>query len=204
MSLYYTANTNVEGQEEVLKECFAGAREFLEEESKKLQEGVFNKTAESIEKWLEERLDNGVSKTFDHVTNALLAHRTSQWVDPSVREEVNNLLLGIGYSPKSFRKKLFEENKEEILKDFQANAIYISLQDAFSRYSFKDYSIESMKRAYPQTEILQGFARYMLDQKDFSKYLDSYFDNEIINKKKQLDELSKRIEEAKQILGNEE
>ena len=201
MSLYYTARTEVVNSDKIMQEGLLEIKSFMEKEALRMHEVIFTKSCDTIEEWLFERIDNVMRSSFDYVTNYLLGVTTS-YVPEERKKEIDEYLTGIGYTANSFRKMLFEENREEILKAFQGDSIYLTLVEAFDRHSFSGYRKEHLKTAYPQTLILKGFAKYMMIQKDFKEYLSEEIDDNICKARDELMLLYGKIDEARSIISS--
>lgn len=53
---------------------------------------------------------------------------------------------------------------------------------------------------YPQSEIIRGIVKYVVDEVDIKEYMGEVIDNEIANKINYLNDLKRKIKEAESIL----
>jgi hypothetical protein len=188
-------------KDEILKDIFKKTEKYLSDKAETFKKDVFSEVADDIETWIEERLDNVLQRNFTYLEQILFDGNS--YVPNERKEAINNYLIGIGYTAEKFRKKLFDEHKDEILKALEGDIIYEKLKCIFDNYSFGNYSIQSLNTSYPQTSIIKGFARYMINQMPFNEFMESEINKTIKDAKVELNELRLKIKQAEEILDNE-
>ena len=172
---------------------------FIEKMKTDFVNDVWYKITNDIETWMEERYYNVKRKYFDLLIDMLVGRRR-YGNDETI---VNEWLAGIGYNSQELRKKIYEENKDMINKAILTDALYEVLKNKSTYNSyFKDWYFKDIHTGYPQTDVVKGFISHLLDKGGLPEYLESVIDARIVNKKKELDELSERLAEIQKQVKN--
>jgi len=175
----------------------------VDEAFQKISKNMLNAIYADLEEYAYEHIENA-KNAYCETLEAYLFGTSYVYLNPKVKDEIDDMLTGIGFTAKGFRKKLYEENKEEILKAFENEHIYSGLEKAFIKYGFQNYELARMKKTYPQTEIIKGFGRFLTSQPDIQDYFVGEITEKIKKAKEELDQLNNRIDEDKRILHEDD
>jgi CHAD domain-containing protein len=189
-----------DNKNEVLKNIFKKSEKYLSEQAEKFKKDVFSEITEDIENWLDERLDNVTHRNFEYLEQLLFGGLT--YVPEDKKKAIEHYLTGIGFTAEKFREKLFKEHREEILKSIEYNVIYDSLEAAFNHYSLSNYAFSDIRKNYPQSDIIRGFARYMINQMPFNEFMESEIHESIKKARQELQNLRIEAKKLKEILDN--
>jgi hypothetical protein len=179
--------TNIE---ELEKEMFKVTDDYLNKAAEKFKKEMFHEVSTDLENWMSERIDNTKRYFFDAVVNYLIGRRCTG-IDNKDKETINDFLKEIGFSAESLRLKIYEENKETILKEITNDSIYECLEN-FNR-SFKHWDLKDITTNYPQTDIIKKFIRYIVKIDGLENYIFEELNNEIKEKKEELKKLNIEI-----------
>ena len=168
--------------------------EFLKKASESFEKDVFSKLCDDIETWIFERFENVRRQYFDGI-RAFLCGETSTYIEDS--KTLSIWLHEIGYTPKSFRKKIFEENKQDILEAITDDAIHERLKHSFVRY-FGGWEFSDITTGYPQSDIINSFMEYLMTKKGFDVCFDKKLSKKIKSKQEELARLNEEIIKIKE------
>ena len=195
----YTLNMDFKVNEEDISSLTSKTKELvgkqISEMSEKLKESVFD----DIENWMEERSENTFDLMFDYITSYLLG-KDNRCIPSDRKEKMDNLLNGIGYDAETFRERIYKENKEDIITSIKYEKLYEEIKNMADRYGFKIFKYKDIKMNYPQSEIIRGFAKYIINEVDVKEYLMEGIDKEIKDKLEYLKNLKSKINEANELL----
>lgn len=165
---------------ELNEKLFSSAKSFLEEETEKLQKSVFDKVSEDMESFMYEKFENVQERYFREVKSFLLGEDV--FIKQGVKERLTKWLSDLGYSSESFRLKVYEENKEDIVKQINYDALYDSVKNMFNDSYYKHWNFSDIQTNYPQSRIINGFMDALIEQNGFSEALSEKIDKK--NKEK--------------------
>jgi hypothetical protein len=196
MLSYYEISKELEeaGLEELEKNIYIKTSQYLAKISEEFREKVFSAVCDDIEKWTSERIDNVKRYFFDEVVNHLLGIN-HVYIDSDDKKKIDEYLSGIGYTAQSFRKKLFDENREVILEAITRDAMYERLKP-YERY-YRYWEFSDITEGYPQSSIARGFFDELISKKGFDDYMKERLSNDIIKLKEERDELSVSLKKIK-------
>lgn len=160
---------------ELNDKLFNSARSFLEEETEKLQERVFDKVSQDMEAFMYEKFENVQERYFKEVTAFLLAKNNS-YINPEKKDRLTKWLTGLGYSSEEFRYQIYENNKEDIIKQINYDALYDSVKNMFNDSYFKHWNFTDLQTNYPQSRIINGFMDSLIETNGFSEVLSEKID----------------------------
>lgn len=196
MLRYYFENEQENELMEQSKEfIFEQTDKKIEEAQKKLGQELFEKLSDDIETWMYERYDNVRRRYFDGIV-AFLLDQNYTYIKNS--ETLEQWLSGIGYTQQSFRKKIYQDNKETINKAITYDAIYEALENLFSCNYFKNWNFGDITKGYPQSNLVRNFLHNLLEKDGFNEVIESMLDDKIKQRKRELDNLKKHLTEIKQ------
>ena len=191
----YTLDMDFKVNEEELSSLTSKTKELvgkqISEITKELKESVFN----DIENWMQERSENTFNKMFNYITDYLLGNE-NRYVPKDRKEKMDNLLKGIGFDAESFRKRIYKDNKEDIIQAIKYEKLYEEIKNMADVYAFKIFKYKDIKMNYPQSEIIREFVKYIIDEVDIKEYLVERIDKEILDKLEYLRELKGEISET--------
>jgi hypothetical protein len=186
---------------EEIQIVFDKTREYINKESETFKKEVFDKVTDDIEEWMFERYENVQRQYFSDITTVLLGQKYQSVKD---KEKIEEWLLGIGYSAQSFRKALYEENKEEILSALVNDSLYERLDNLFKSSYFRYWELSDITKNYPQTAIINHFTNYLLSKKGFADFMNMKLDDCIKSKREELQELERQISKINNELSNDD
>jgi hypothetical protein len=170
----------------------------IKELQEKFNKEVFDKLCEDIEDWLFERFDNVRWQYFNGIVAYLLDQNC---VYITNKETLEQWLSKIGYTQQSFRKKIYEDNKETVNKAIVYDAVYEALKNLFNHSYFKSWTFKDITINYPQTIIIKEFMRQLILTEGFNDEIKNMLDVEIKNKMNELSNLKLRIGDIQDKLG---
>jgi len=169
--------------------------EKIRQLQKELNKEVFNTVCADIETWLYERFDNVRYNYFDNIVSFLLGVSKPEWND---NLKLNEWLTRVGYNQTSFRKKIYQDNKEIINEALANDAIYERMEAMFESGYFRSWDFSDISKGYPQSDLVRNFLHNLLEKDGFDKIFEDMLDFKINQKKNELDILKKRLTEIKQ------
>ena len=161
---------------------------ILDKRFEELKESLYD----SVEGWIEERYENVRYKYFKSITRFLLGE-----TEIARNKNVKDWLKELGYDAKSFRKKIYEENKEEILETLKHDALFELIENLFSNSYFKFWEFDDLNQPAPQSKIVKGFLRELIKTKGFNETLKNMLDEEIREKLDELKSIEMELSELK-------
>lgn len=190
LSRYEFDKDENDDNEKINKLVFDKTKSYINELKTDMFKDLFRALSEDIENYMYERFDNVKHKYFDQVTNFLLGKYFCDNDDPQCKE----WLTSIGYDASSFRKKIYEENKEDILNSLQSDATYEKLENKFNSY-FNSWTFQDISKAYPQTIIIQKFMNYLVEKEPegFKVYIQKLNDRTIQQQLEKIEYYKKEI-----------
>ena len=162
----------------------------IKELQEKFNKEVFDKLCEDIEDWLFERFENVRWQYFNGIVAYLL---DQDCVYISDKETLEQWLSDIGYTQQSFRKKIYEDNKETINKAITYDAVYEALKDLFNHSYFRTWTFKDITINYPQSTIIREFLRQLIQQEGFDDQVKNMLDDDIKQKMNKLNKLKTEI-----------
>jgi flagellar capping protein FliD len=192
MISYYELTKDIEekGLEELEKEIFIKTSEYFSNAVDKFKKEIFDTVSDDIEKWIYERIDNTKRYFFDTIVNHLMGV-SAVHVAIEDRTKIDEMLSGLGYTVQSFRKKLYEENKDVILKAIAEDGFYERLKP-YER-TFQSWDFSDITKGYPQSSIARCFLNELIEKDGFDDYMKSILSTDIQAMKNQRDELKKEL-----------
>jgi len=192
MISYYELTKEIEekGLEELEKEIFIKTSEYFSNAVDKFRKEIFDTISTDIEKWIYERIDNTKRYFFDAIVNHLMGV-SAVHVTIEDRTKINEMLSGLGYTAESFRRKIYEENKEVILEAITRDAMYERLKPYERHYRSWDFA--DITKGYPQSSIAKCFLNELIEKDGFDDYMKSVLSKDILRLKEQRDELKKEL-----------
>jgi flagellar capping protein FliD len=192
MISYYELTKDIEekGLEELEKEIFIKTSEYFSNAVDKFKKEIFDTVSDDIEKWIYERIDNTKRYFFDAIVNHLMGV-SAVHVAIEDRTKIDEMLSGLGYTVQSFRKKLYEENKDVILKAIAEDGFYERLKP-YER-TFQSWDFSDITKGYPQSSIARCFLNELIKKDGFDDYMKSILSTDIQAMKNQRDELKKEL-----------
>lgn len=178
MISYYELTKDIEekGLEELEKEIFIKTSEYFSNAVDKFKKEIFDTVSDDIEKWIYERIDNTI-----RAVHVAIEDRT----------KIDEMLSGLGYTVQSFSKKLYEENKDVILKAIAEDGFYERLKP-YER-TFQSWDFSDITKGYPQSSIARCFLNELIEKDGFDDYMKSILSTDIQAMKNQRDELKKKL-----------
>lgn len=171
----------------------------IKEAQKKLGQDLFETLSSDIEEWMYERYDNVRRRYFDGVVAFLLNQKNTH---VNKIESLEKWLQGIGYDQQSFRKKIYQDNKETINKAITYDAIYEALETLFTHSYFRSWDFKDIYKGYPQTILIKEFLRQLILKDGFNDEVKNMLDNEIKQKLNELKDLKKEIGDIQRKIEN--
>lgn len=180
--------------EESTQIVFNDTNKKIEEIKKMISEEITDKMFDDIEDYLYERFDNIREKYFDEVKRFFL--------DESNNEKLQKWLTGLNYTQETFRKKIYNDNKEVINQAIADDSVYEILKNMFENSYFKYWEFKDINTRYPQTCVIDGFLDQLIKLDGFNEELKKRLDKQIQNKIDELQELKQRVNSIQQELEN--
>ena len=113
-----------------------------------------------------------------------------------------DFIQSIGYDAKKLRKKIYEDNKDEIHRSITCDYLYDTLEYFFYQSGYwKSINLE-LNRPHTQSKIMEGFMNRLATDDRFNDVLLGLVDDNIKKKKKELYELKKDIEKMSNELAD--
>jgi len=193
--LKYEFNFDEDNMEETNEFILEKTTEKIRQLQKELNKEVFNTVCADIETWLYERFDNVRYNYFDNIVSFLLGVSKPEWND---NLKLNEWLTRVGYNQTSFRKKIYQDNKEIINEALANDAIYERMEAMFESGYFRSWDFSDISKGYPQSDLVRNFLHNLLEKDGFDKIFEDMLDFKINQKKNELDILKKRLTEIKQ------
>ena len=192
MISYYdlTKEIKEKGLEELEKEIFVKTSEYFANAVNKFRIDIFDTISSDIEKWIYERIDNTKRYFFDSIVNHLLGV-SAVHVAIQDRKKIDEMLSGLGYTAESFRKKIYEENKEVILEAITRDSFWERIEP-YERH-FTCWNFSDITKGYPQSSIAKAFLNELIKKDGFEEYFKTLLNNDILNLKIQRDLLKKEL-----------
>lgn len=192
----YKHNFDLEiNTEELNEKLFNETSKYIQGEADKFKDNVFGKIANDIESFMYERFDNVQEKYFDEVTSFLLDKKYSH-VDESKKAKLTEWLKGLGHTPQEFRKKIYEENKTDILEQIQYDSVYELLQNMYESSYFRSWEFKDISTNYPQSQVVKEFLRILVQQNGFHEYVHELLNSENKKQYERLRELRNKVREV--------
>jgi hypothetical protein len=192
----YTHDFKLEFNDEELNEkLFKEASEFIKQEADKFEKSVFGKIAEDMEHFMYERLENVQQVYFREVTAFLLDEKYSS-INSDKKLKLTEWLKGLGFTQEEFRKKIYEENKQDIIEQIQYDSIYELLKNMYERSYFKSWDFKDISTAYPQSQVVKEFLRVLVKQNGSQEYIHELLDSENKKQYERLQELRNKVIEV--------
>lgn len=191
MLRYYFEDEQENEQMEESKEfIFQQTDKKIEEAQRKLGQDLFETLSNDIEEWMYERYENVRGRYFDGVVAFLL---DKDCVSYKGKETLQEWLSGVGYDQQSFRKKVYQDNKEVIHEALANDAIYERMKSMFESGYFRSWDFNYISKGYPQSDLVRNFLNNLLEKDGFDKVVEDMIDNRIKQKKNELDRLKKEL-----------
>ena len=181
-----------DNMEEVGDLVFEKTKDKLEEFENKFKEEVFSTLCNDVEKWLFERFENVRYQYFEGVVSFLTGGDTYCVKN---KEKLIEWLQGLGYTEQTFRKKIYEENKEIINEQIGHDASYELLENLYNNRYFKSWDFGDIHKGYPQSSIVRGFFEYLIEVEGFNEEINNLLDKEIKDKISDLNYYKEKIKE---------
>ena len=181
--------------DELNNELFKETSEYLKEQTEDMQKKLFDKVSSDIEEFMYERFDNVQQQYFENVVTFLL---NREYRGAKDKEKLTKWLSSLGHDQQSFRKKIFEDNKEEITKQISYDASYELVENMFKDSYFKSWDFGDISTAYPQTQVVKGFLNALVKKDGFEDYLKEKVSHEMSNKLEDFNKLSKIVEDLEE------
>jgi len=164
---------------------------FTEKQVEELGEAVIGSVKDKIKEQIEEAVySNMRDYLYDHYTNVksrvqteLIDEITEQYVkDPS------------NYKYDKLRRKIWDENKDEIVKSLTDEAIKDSVENVIMEYTHRDYHFSWRWKDEIVKLILKNWDKFKDDER-----IQSAFGRELDNRQSYIENLKRQLEEIKSI-----
>ena len=100
----------------------------------------------------------------------------------------------LGWKPEDIRKKIYEDNKEELRRAITYDYLYDQLGHFFLYSPYWKGIDLNLDGQYTQQKIMKGFLERLASDSKFDSLLEELVDKRILSKKIQLHDLEKQIE----------
>ena len=190
--MYYHEFKFEDNMEEINDIVFTKTNKKIEQIKKILNDEVFTDLCEDIEEWMFERFDNVRNRYFNGII-AFLLDKDYTYVEDGLTLE--KWLKEIGHTQQSFRKKIYEDNKEIINEAITYDAAYEALKNIFSHSYFKHWDFNDISAGYPQSYIVRDFMKKLINKNGFNEEIKNMLDQETKVKMSQLESLKKELAE---------
>ena len=194
--MYYTEFPIEDNMEELKDLIFEKTNNYIEENTKKVSDEIYNNLTGDIEDYLYERFSNIRYRYFEEVTTFLL-DRKYHSIDSNVKLKLEEWLSGLGYDQQKFRIKIYNDNKQIINQAITDDAIYERLEGMFDNGYFKSWEFKDITKGYPQSSIIKSFLKQLVELEGFKEELNKVIDEETKEKMNELNYLKKEIKETK-------
>ncbi|MFA7157646.1 MAG: hypothetical protein WC123_08190 [Bacilli bacterium] len=199
LKYYFEDEQENENMEKSKKLIFQQTDKKIEEVQKKLGQDLFETLSNDMEEWIFERYDNVRRCYFDGVVAFLLDKNYTSYKG---KETLEQWLSSVGYDQQSFRKKIYQDNKEIINEALANDAIYERMKSMFKSGYFRSWDFSDISKGYPQSDLVRTFLHNLLEKNGFNKVLEDMVDfktkqkiNELNRLKGQLADINKQINE---------
>lgn len=186
---YYNFKLEVDDKE-LNDKLFQSTNKILKEKTKELQEQLFNGVVEDIENFMYERFENVQEQYFREITNFLL---DKDYTTVRDKEKLSDWLKGLGYDQQSFRKKIYQDNKDEIVQQISYDSAYELVKNMFDSSYFRSWDFSDIGKGYPQSQVVRGFLNALVEEDGFQKYLHELMDKGISSKLEEINNLNEYI-----------
>lgn len=176
---------------ELNEKIFNLTMDFLEKEIKTFQEKLFISIIEDIEHYMYERFENVQEQYFREIVSFLLGNE--RYINPEKENKLKEWLRGLGYTQESFRRKIYEDNKDDIVEQIQYDAVYELIQNMFTKSYLKSWHFKDINNLYLQSEVIKGFLDALIEKDGFQKYLSEVLDEKNKAKYERLQELKNKL-----------
>lgn len=176
---------------ELNEKIFNLTMDFLEKEIKTFQEKLFISIIEDIEHYMYERFENVQEQYFREIVSFLLGNE--RYINPEKENKLKEWLRGLGYTQESFRRKIYEDNKDDIVEQIQYDAVYELIQNMFTKSYLKSWHFKDINNLYLQSEVIKGFLDALIEKDGFQKYLSEVLDEKNKAKYERLQELKNEL-----------
>lgn len=159
------------------------AEKILSATRDKIKEQIANKLYEETEGWLHETYSNYKDK----VVKELIGEITEQYVSNPSDYKFNGL-----------RRKIWEENKDEIMKSLTDEAITEGMENVLQQYTHRDYLFNWKWKDGIVNVILSNWDKFKDDER-----VAQQFGREIDRLKSNIQSLQNKISEIENTVNNE-
>ena len=179
-----------DNMEEISGLTFEKTNKEIEKISENLNNKLFSSLSDDIEKFMYERFENVRQQYFDGVVAFLLGKENHH---VSEKQKLEEWLKGVGYDQETFRRKIFQENRNTIITAITEDMIYERLENMSKSSYFKSWNFGDIGRGVPHTEIVRSFLNYLAESEGFQSEYEKVLDTHIKNKQEHLKELKDDI-----------
>ncbi len=186
--------------EDLEQGLFINSKKYIDQIKEKIFGDLYLKFSEDIENYMYEHSENVKRRYFNEIINFLTGNQTSYGKN---KELLEKWLTDLGYDAEKFRKRIFEENKDIIIKQIMEDSIFDKMEDLFAHSYFSDSTYKHLTTNYPQTLVVKGFINFLtnLNNTEFNKLLSDKIDETVKNKRQELDDLKKEIDDIMTVLN---
>lgn len=198
----YKCDFNFEDIENEMESFEGSIFKKTKEHLEKQKEEIFGEVCSDIENWMNERFENVQRRYFHEIIDFMLG----RGMYAKYRPRLEKFLSGLGYNEESFRKKIYEENKEIINESIFSDACFEKLYQNFCERHFRYFYFKDIHKNLDQHRLIKEIIEYLVkgDKGAFKEHLNNVLDNEIESKKNTIDELEKEIEEKHSLLNSDD
>lgn len=181
-----------DNMEDISKLILERTNSYLEQKSKEFKEEVWDVVAKDIEEFMYERFDNVRHRYFEEVVGFLLG---KEHIHLANKRTLQDWLQSVGYTEQSFRKKVFEENKDAIIEAIKTDAEYEFAKNLFDSSYYKSWTFADFSGRYPQSDVVKNILYGIVNQKGFTEVFTKMLDVETRRKMADLNDIKSEISE---------
>jgi hypothetical protein len=184
------------------REAIRGLRKTL---TKQVADEVYNTVQEDLQEDMYSNFLQFACNLWDEALKYVLGEKVyPEKRDGSFAEYAKSL----GWKPEDLRKKIYEENKEELTKAITCDYLYDQLGYFFLQSPYWKGIDLKLDGKYTQNQIMKAFMERLASDDKFNDTLEGLVDKRIMDKKAQLRELESQIinlsANLKALIGEEE
>ena len=195
------SSLEIDGEDELEQMALTKTKEQVAKLEKIFSKDIVNAIFSDVEEWIKERSSNVRESYFNEITNFLLGKKNC-YISESGREDLETRLTGLGYDAEQFRKKIFSENKDALIKAITSDVIYEQLDNYYGNPYFRHWDFSDIKTSYPQSKIASGFLRMLMSKKNFDVTVQSMLSKEIKDRQDELYNLEQKLDDIRRQIGN--
>ena len=170
--------------------------ELLDKILNKHKAKIENVFMENLEETIEDSMENAKNYIFNDIMSIILG-KNNVYVSEKHKTFIEDSLLGLGYTASSLRKKIYEENKENVLKAIQRDAAFEKIENTLLDRMFYCWDFKDINKDYPQSILIRSLFKSVAGKKHLKEWAIEKSEKELSDLLKEVDEQKKELSKLK-------